>query len=149
MDHFRLGLPPQTVHLTSPRNYPLRGRGSSIKGERKGGYLSTCLDVLLLFSLSTTLRMTSNNIDYHPQYKDIDVGDDLVHYARRTLIFFFSHTPGIHRGQRYIMSNACRICCRPDHVHSFLGPIGSTFAKKCVDAGFRVLMCEIGAAYVQ
>ncbi|KAK7684941.1 Pyranose 2-oxidase [Cerrena zonata] len=26
------------------------------------------------------------------------------------------------------------------------GPIGSTFAKKCVDAGLRVLMCEIGAA---
>lgn len=30
----------------------------------------------------------------------------------------------------------------------FLGPIGATFAKKCVDAGLRVVMCEIGAAFV-
>ena len=26
------------------------------------------------------------------------------------------------------------------------GPIGAVFAKRCVDAGLRVLMVEIGAA---
>ena len=85
---------------------------------------------------------------HSPSHDDMETDVSLLY-------FFFGHTiltqfflcPGLHCRKWLVFACRRNPICFLLNAHR-LGPIGATFAKKLVDAGYRVIMAEIGAAYV-